>query len=155
MRCVHWQGEPRRHVWWAAGNAGVFFAQVTAEMLIQAGLAPWAHPGRSPCPTVGCLRASVVSGAPQRLLRQSVRRSSGDVMTRRPMKMVDVVLVLSSHPPSKAHKQCVDVVTTMISRTSSFVPLTCDQAAATTVHTKDGKSMVWWIRATRCIPGYA
>ena len=27
-------------MWWAAGNAGVFFAQVTAEMLIQAGLPP-------------------------------------------------------------------------------------------------------------------
>ena len=70
--------------------------------------------------------------------------------------MVDVV-VLSSHPPPLRHTkyQCVDVLTPMITRTSSFVPLTCDQAAATTVHTKDGKSMVWWIRATRCIPGYA
>ena len=138
---MHWQGEPRRHVW-CCWKCWCLFCTSNCRNADSSRIGPpppsgWAHPGRSPCPTVGCLRASVVSGAPQRLLRQSVRRSSGDVMTRRPMKMVDVV-VLSSHPPPLRHTkyQCVDVLTPMITRTSSFVPLTCDQAAATTVHTK-------------------
>ena len=72
----------------------------------------------------------------------------------RPMKMVGVV-VLSSHPPPKAHKQCVDVVTNYNDNPNLASSFICDHVASSSDHSAyNGRQKHGMVDKSNEVPGY-